>query len=167
MVWLIIGLLIVCIIGIGVIFGGAPYVPTRRIWIEQAFELLELSNKDTIVDLGSGNGAVLGAALSKGVKRAVGYEINPILAIWSRWRLRKFGKRAQIKIADFFRRELPADTTVIYMFQVGWVLDRIRPYLENQKPKLRASKLKVVCFGFEIPDTKPEKKLNGMTLYEF
>lgn len=167
MFWVAIGLVIIAVIGVGVLFGGAPFVPTRRAWIEQAFELSNLGKNDVIVDLGSGNGAVLAAAIERGAKRAVGYEVNPILAVWSRWRLGRYGKRASVRIADFFRSDLPQDTTVIYMFQVSWVLDKIKPYLESQKPQIRSKKLKVVCFGFEIKDAQPVKKLNGMTLYEF
>lgn len=163
----IFGVVVVILIGIGVLFGGAPFVPTRRKWIKQAFELSEINSNDVIVDLGSGNGAVLEMALNYNVKKAIGYEVNPILATWSRWKLRKFNNRVSIKTRDFFRSDLPEETTIIYMFQVNSVLKRIVSYIELQKPKLTKDKVRVVCFGFEIPGVDKVRELGGMTLYEF
>lgn len=165
--WLIGGLAIVVAIGIGVLFGGAPFVPTRRAWIEEALKLSDLGTDDVIVDLGSGNGVVLAMALDRGAKRAVGYEVNPLLAWWSRFRLRRFKNRSSVRAADFFRSDLPVDTTIIYMFQTDWVMHRISAYLLAQKSKLKHEKIKVVCFGFTIPEAKVVRKLNGMTLYEY
>ena len=165
--WLMGGLVIVVAIGIGVLFGGAPFVPTRRAWIEEALKLSGLGKHDVIVDLGSGNGAVLTVALARGAKRAIGYEVNPLLVWWSRVRLRRFQDRYSVYAADFFRSDLPADTTIVYMFQTDWVMHRINAYLLAQKSHLKHDKLKVVCFGFTIPEAKAVRKLNGMTLYEY
>ncbi len=165
--WLIGGVVIIVMIGIGVLFGGAPFVPTRRAWIAEALTLSGFGQDDVIVDLGSGNGVVLEAALDRGARRAIGYEINPLLALWSRLRLRRFGRRLVIRTTDFFRTDLPPDTTIIYMFQTGGVMRRIKPYLLEQKSKLHRSTIKVVCFGFTIPGLEAQCELNGMTLYEF
>ena len=167
LVWLTLGILIIVAIGIGVLFGGAPFVPTRRAWIEQALTLSRLGKNDVIVDLGSGNGAVLALALERGAKYAVGYEINPGLALWSRLVLRRFKGRFSIRTTDFFRSDLPIDTTVIYMFQTSGVMRRITPYLLSQKPHLQCKKLRVVCFGFAIPGERVVRTSGGMNLYEF
>jgi hypothetical protein len=164
---LIIGCLIVAIIGVGVLIGGAPFVPTRKKWLGDAMKLAAVGKGDVVVDLGSGDGAVLKAALDSGAKRAVGYEINPLLVMWSRWRLRRFGKRAKIKNSDFFKTKLPADTTVIYLFQVEKVLRKIPALIERQRAELTAGKLRVVCFGAEIPGRKFSRERGGMSLYEF
>ncbi len=165
--WLVLGILIIVAIGIGVLFGGAPFVPTRRAWIKQALDLSRIGKDDVIVDLGSGNGAVLGLALERGVKYAVGYEINPGLAFWSRLHLRRFRGRFSIRMTDFFRSDLPPDTTVIYMFQTSGVMRRIKPYLLSQKSHLRCKRVRVVCFGFSIPGEAVVRALGGMNLYEF
>jgi hypothetical protein len=164
---IIVGLVIIAVMGLGVVFGGAPFVPTRKKWIKEALKLSGANRNDVIVDLGSGDGAVLVMALEHGVKRAIGYEVNPMLAVWSRWRLRRFKSKVSILNRDFFRSDLPSDTTIIYMFQVDWVLRKIGKYIESQKPKLSSKTIKVVCFGFKIPGAKVVRKLNGMTLYEF
>ena len=158
---------IVAVIGVGVLVNGAPFVPTRKKWISDAMKLAAVDKGDVVVDLGSGDGAVLLAALKLGVKRAVGYEINPLLVLWSRVRLRKFGNRAIIKTGDFFHAELPADTTVIYLFQVEKVLRKIPDFIEKQRSNLNVKKLRVICFGAEIPGKKFMRELGGMSLYEF
>jgi len=163
---IIIGLLIVFVIGAGALF-GAPFVPTRKIWIADALKLADISRNDTVVDLGSGDGAVLKCALECGAKKAIGYEINPLLALVSRIRLRKFRERAIVKTRDFFHEDLPADTTVIYLFGVGRIMPKIARYLAKQRPKLTSRTVKVVTFGFAIPDMKMVHERKGMKLYEF
>jgi SAM-dependent methyltransferase len=163
----VIGCIIVAIIGIGVLIGGAPFVPTRKKWIGDAMKLAKVGPDDVVVDLGSGDGAVLLAALKLGVRRVTGYEINPGLAVLSRLRLWRFRKRAVIKVGNFFHAELPEDTTVIYLFQVQKVLKKIPKFIYQQRPNLRTKKLRVVCFGAEIPGQKFVRELGGMSLYEF
>ena len=167
MILWIVGLVILAIMGVGVFAGGAPFVPTRRKWIDDGLKLANIGKNDVIVDLGSGNGEVLKLAITHGAKRAVGYEINSLLVWWSRFRLRKFGRQIEIKNANLFQIDLPSDTTIIYLFQVDKVLRKIPDFLEHQKPNLKAKKIRVIAFGFEIPDKKPWREKNGMRIYEF
>lgn len=80
-------ILLVCAVVIGSILllflatalTGAPYVPTQRKELDEAFDVLRpLRAKDTVLDIGSGDGVVLAAAAHRGA-RAIGYEINPWL----------------------------------------------------------------------------------------
>ena len=167
MTWWLIGCLaVVALIGIGVIFGGAPFVPTRRKWLDEAMKLAKVGPGDVLVDLGSGDGSALIAAIESGAKRAVGYEISPMLVLWSKLRTRKFKNKIEIHNANFWYAELPKDTTVIYLFQTNPTLKRIEKYLNKQRDAVGAKKLRVVCFGFDFPNIKPAGSLNGMTLYE-
>ncbi|MCL1877175.1 hypothetical protein FWF74_04045 [Candidatus Saccharibacteria bacterium] len=166
-VFCVIAGLIIVVMGIGVLCGGAPFVPTRREWIDEALKLAQVGKNDVLVDLGSGNGEVLRMAIKHGAKRAVGYEINPLLACWSRVRLKKLGEKIEIRSKDFFRTNLPNDTTVIYLFQVDKVLKKIPEFLLQQKAHLKAAKLRVIVFGFKIPDREVIRESNGMRLYEF
>jgi len=45
--------------------------------------MLNLKSGQTLIELGSGDGRVLKEAAAKGV-RAIGYEINPVLVIYSK-----------------------------------------------------------------------------------
>ena len=82
-------------------FTGAPYVPTLRSEAEKVFKkLYRLGHKDLVVDLGSGDGTVLVAAAKCGAK-VYGIELNPILVLISRFRLRKF-KHARVDLGNIF-----------------------------------------------------------------
>ena len=163
----IIGCAIVAVLGIGVLAGGAPFLPTRKIWINDAMKLANINANDVIVDLGSGNGAVMKSALKCGAKRAIGYEINPFLVIWSRLKLWKFRGKYDVIAADFFKIEFPRDTTIIYIFQVDKVLKKIPELIADWHKKNPARKIRIIVFGFDIPNKKPARELNGMKLYEF
>ncbi len=164
--WLVGCLAVVTLIGIGVLFGGAPFVPTRRKWLDQAMELAKIGPNDVLVDLGSGNGSALIAAVESGAKRAIGYEISPLLTWWSKLKTIKLKKQIEIHNANFWFTELPKETTVIYLFQTNPTLKRIEKYLDKQRDIVNAKKLRVVCFGFDFPNIKPIDCINGMTLYE-
>ena len=73
--------IILCVFFGLVVFRGAPYVPSKKTYINQAFsDLYPLTDKDVLVDVGSGDGVVLRSATKFGAL-AIGYEINPILVI--------------------------------------------------------------------------------------
>ena len=162
---LVIFLIFIAVFGVGVLF-GAPFLPTRKKWVDDALTLANVGSKDVVVDLGSGNGVVLRQALKKGAKKVVGYEINPLLVILSRLRLKKFGWRAKIIDRDFFKVDLPPETTVIYLFPVERVVKRLPDFLEQQRPRLKAKEIRLVVFSYPVPGIKPTKTLNGMSLYE-
>lgn len=76
-------------------FTGAPYVPSKKRELRQVFkQLYALSSKDTLVDLGSGDGVVLREARRCGAA-AVGYEIGPVYVAVSRL-LARGDKKQQI-----------------------------------------------------------------------
>jgi len=55
-------------------------------------KLGQVSSKDTLIDLGSGDGRILIAAACLGAK-AVGYEINPFLV----WKSRRLIRQARLE----------------------------------------------------------------------
>ena len=74
-----------------VIFFGAPYLPTLKPEAQKALGLLDLKPGQTLLELGSGDGRVLKQAAKQGI-RGIGYELNPLLVIYSQiscWRYRK------------------------------------------------------------------------------
>ena len=105
---------IVCALILFLIFGltafiGAPYVPTRHTDIQKLLrDELRLTNDDVVLDVGSGDGAVLQEVARTGAQ-AIGYEINPFLVLASRWRLRKHAKNVRIKWTNAWTTQ-PAKT---------------------------------------------------------
>jgi SAM-dependent methyltransferase len=149
-----------------VCFFGAPFVPTRKKWAEDALDLVKLKHSDTVVDLGSGNGSILNLIASRGAK-AVGYEINPVLCLWSLLATLRFSKRTKIYWRNFWRQDLPSETTIVYVFAVMRDAEKLESYLRRQADKVSAKKLQVVTFGCWLPNSKPVKQTDGAALYDF
>ena len=162
-VLLIIIVVIVLIFGITA-FTGAPFVPSKKREIEDAFKkLYPLSKKDFLIDLGSGNGKVLEIA-SKFGSRSLGLEINPFLIIYSKIRLRG-NKLANVKSADFFHFKFPDETTVIYVFGVERDSARIIRAVQRQANRLHKT-LYVVSYAMRVKNMKPIKSHDAYYLFE-
>lgn len=162
MFWLLAG--IVLLFGF-VVFFGAPYVPSKRREVDEAFaELYKLTPKDLVVDLGSGDGVVLRAAARKGA-RAVGYELNPALVIISKILSRHY-KTIHIQVANLWKIELPPETTVVYVFAVQRDIEKIARKLQKEANRLQKP-LSVISYGAAIPHMTALQMLGAHHLYTF
>ena len=63
-------------------FLDLPYVATKREKIPTIIKLANIKSGDIAVDLGSGDGRLLFAAAKSGA-RAIGYEVNPLLVLFT------------------------------------------------------------------------------------
>ena len=143
---------------------GAPYVPSEQKDLEMAFtELYKISKKDFVVDLGAGDGVVLKAATAHGAK-ALGVEINPILALWTRFSLRKL-KNAKIKCGDMYTFKLPAETTVVYAYANNFTIPRLYKRVQSEAKRLNKT-LYLVSNAFDFKDIKAKKHIAPYYLYE-
>lgn len=148
-----------------VVFFGAPYVPTRRRQLAVAFdELYKLGPKDVLVDIGSGDGAVLLAAAARGA-HAIGYELNPILVVVSKLRCRG-SKNITIRWANMWQQNLPAETTVVYGFMEQHYLRRTTRYLQAQA-NLRKKPIYFISYAFLLAGYSPQKTVGAFHLYKF
>ncbi|HZJ34438.1 MAG TPA: hypothetical protein VFD55_00260 [Candidatus Angelobacter sp.] len=165
MIWLWIVIIIVLFFGL-VVFRGAPYVPSRGVYIRQALsELYPLTDKDVLVDIGSGDGIVLREAAKIGA-RAVGYEINPLLVFISRFLSRKYSSRVSIHFADFWITHLPNDTTVIYIFSVTRDMNKTIKWVQKETDRL-GRQINVISYAIELGDKKAVKNVEAYHLYKF
>lgn len=146
-----------------VVFRGAPYVPTKKRPLQNAFNnLYRLSSKDLLVDIGSGDGLVLREAASKGA-RAVGYELNPLLVIIS-WILSR-NSLITIHLADYQKAVFPKETTIVYTF--GDSRDIARMYAKTVQTALNLKKdLYFMSFAFSVPDVPYLKHDGQFYLYK-
>ena len=158
-----IGIILVLIFG-GTALTGAPFVPSRRKELRIIFEeLYKLGKKDLLVDLGSGDGKVLKAASEFGAK-AYGIELNPILVLISKIRFIS-NPRIKTVMRDFFRCDLPGDTTVVYVFGDGRDMKRITEKVEEQARKMKHP-IYLISHAFEIPGHKVQKRCRAYLLYK-
>ena len=161
-IWFLILLIIVVLFSF-VIIRGAPYVPSQRRYIKRAFtHLYKIDANDVLVDIGSGDGVVLRMAAKMGA-RAVGYELNPVLALLSK----VLGNhRTTTYLTDFWLTELPVDTTIVYVFMVQKMSKRLEKKLQdfvNQQNR----PIKVMAYGIPFRQRQAEKTLDAYFLYTF
>lgn len=147
-----------------VVFRGAPYVPSRRRELAQAFdELYPLHETDLLVDIGSGDGVVLREAAKRGA-RAIGYELNPVLVVVSRF-LSRGQALIQTRLSDFWFVQLPAETTVVYVFGESRDIVKMAKKVEEEATRLKKP-LAFISYGFMVPGREPVKKVGAYYLYE-
>ena len=160
------GLLIGLILLFGlVVLRGAPYVPSKRREVRQAFtELYPLGRDDLVVDIGSGDGIVLREAVRRGA-RAMGYELNPVLVLISRW-LSRHEADVTVRLADFWFVSLPPDTTVVYTFGESRDIARMAKKVANEATRLNKP-LVFISYGFMVPGQQPHKQLGAYHLYQY
>ena len=162
-VWLII--YVISFIGfvsfIFVIAFGAPFLPTLKPQVKKAIDLIDLNPGQTLLELGSGDGRILNEAAKRKIY-CIGYELNPILVIYSMWLTRKNRKYIKIRMRNYWNIELPkCDGVFVFL---------LTPYMEKLDKKIvkeKHGRVKLVSFAFEIPNKKPDKTLDGLFLYKY
>ena len=158
--------LVIFLIFAGVVFFGAPYVPLRRKQVEEAFsKLYKLSKKDTLVDLGAGDGKVLKIAARCGAK-AYGVEINPCLVLWTKISC-KIAKQKNVHVAcgNMYTYKFPDETTVVYVFGDTRDMEKIVRHIKAEARRLQ-KKLYLISFGFETKDAKLVRNVGAYFLYK-
>lgn len=143
-------------------FFGAPFVKSRKERIETMLELAELKPGTKVVDLGSGDGALLIAAAHAGAS-AIGVEINPFLIWYSRWRIRRAGLEKQANVVwDNFKKYPLAEADVIFLYLWPETIEKLKEKLIKE---LRPD-IKIVSNGFAISGWTPKQQKNNVFLYE-
>lgn len=143
---------------------GAPYVPSHRKDISQLLDALNVGRDDILLDIGSGDGVVLGMAAHRGAK-AVGVEINPLLVLLSRYRLRRFGKLISIRWGDSRRMQTLKKVTIIYVFAAAPYMSSIVDLAKRQAAEQRKS-LVLVSYGFAITALGQARQIGPYMVYE-
>lgn len=153
---------IVLLFGFVVAF-GAPYVPSLTKEVRAAFnELNPLTTQDYVVDLGSGDGSVLVEASKLGAA-GMGVELNPVLILISRLRLRG---RATIVAGNMWLTKLPAQTTLVYAFTVSRDTKKLEAFMAKEAIRLN-KELMLMTFGAKLPGVSPIKVRKAHSLYLF
>ena len=131
--------------------------------LKKAFtKLYPLSEKDTLIDLGAGDGVVLKVA-SEFKAKGIGIELNPVFALISKFRLRKI-KNTKILTKNFYNYEFPEETTAVYIFGDSRDIEKITRKIEREAKRLKKS-IYVISNGFRLPSHKPIKHVGAYYLY--
>jgi ribosomal protein L11 methylase PrmA len=142
---------------------GAIYYPTTDLAVTKMLEMAKVSSKDTLIDLGSGDGRILIAAARLGAK-TIGYEINPFLVRRSRRFINeaKLDKLATVYWKSFWKTDFEqANVVTVYLF----------PHLMNRLQRLLEKKIKrptrIVVNNYPFTKMTPIKHHRKIYLYNF
>lgn len=141
-----------------VVFVGAPYLPTMTPQIEAAFDLLDLKEGDTLLELGCGDGKVLLLAAARGYK-VVGIELNPILTLVAWARTRRHRELVQVRWGNFWQMAWPRSDGVFV-----FLIDKFMPKLDERMQKRDG---KLVSVAFRVKGRKILAEKNGVFLYDY
>lgn len=138
----------------------APFVPSPAPVVERMLDLVDLEQKDTLFDLGSGDGRIVLEAAQRYGARAVGIEIDMELAKKTQRQIEalRLTSRAEIIHGDMLQQDL-SEATVVTMYLTETSNERLRPWLEEQ---LQAG-TRVVTHDFQILgwDAKAVEEVRG------
>lgn len=142
--------------------GDAPFLRSNRKKINIMLELAQIKPGETVIDLGSGDGALLIEAARHGAK-SIGVEINLFLAVYSRVKVRLKRLGHKINIVRGNLNSYPLDNAdVIFIYLLPETLFKLQNKLSSEC-KLGA---RIVTNTFSIPGWTPEKEKNSVYLYK-
>lgn len=127
------------------------WVPTPQELVDKMLEIAEVTPKDFLIDLGSGDGRTVITAAKLGA-RATGVEFNPNMVALSRNNAAKegVGDKVQFIEGDLFEADL-SKATVITMFLLPEINLKLRPRILNLKPGTR-----IVSNTFTMGEWEPD-----------
>jgi hypothetical protein len=132
-----------------------PYVPTPEAVVLEMLKLGNVTSKDVVYDLGSGDGRLVINAVQKfGAKRGIGIEINPGLVNRSVANAKTAGvsDRTTFTQQDLFKTDF-RNASVITLYLLPRINLELRPKLLSElKPGSR-----VVSHSFDMGEWKPDR----------
>ncbi len=142
---------------------GAIYFPSKPTVVNQMLRLAQVGPKDTLIDLGSGDGRILIAAARLGTK-TIGYEINPFLVCRSRRYIHqaKLDKLAKVYWKSFWKADFN-QATVISVYLFPHLMNRLQGLLE----KKINHPIRLVANDYPFPQLAPSKRHHKIYLYYF
>ena len=126
------------------------WVPTPPTLVEKMLDMAQVTPRDFVIDLGSGDGRNVIAAAKRGA-RALGVEYEPTLVQLSRRRAAAEGvsERATFVQGDMFEADI-SQATVLALFLLPDNLAQLKPKFERLRPGTR-----IVTNGYQITGWEP------------
>jgi len=129
------------------------FVPTPEDVVDEMLKVANVTSKDVLYDLGSGDGRIPITAAKKFGTRGLGIDIDPDRVKEANENLKKAGVGDKVKFiqGDLFEQDL-SQATVITLYLLPALNLKLRPKLLKLKPGTR-----IVSHDFDMGDWKPEK----------
>ncbi len=157
------------LVGLGLAFGeviaqDVQYVPTRQVVVDAMLDLAQVSEDDTVYDLGCGDGRIVITAARKYGANGRGIDIDPKRIEESNANAAQAGVTDKVRFieANLFESDF-SEASVVTLYLLGSLNQRLKPILMEQlKPGTR-----VVSHAFDMGDWKPEKQIevDGARVY--
>lgn len=144
-----------------VLLFGAPYLPTMQKQIDLAFKLAALKPGQTVIELGSGDGRVAIEAAKLGAT-VIGYELNPLLVIYSKIKCFKYRNKIKIRWANFWKTQWP-EADIIFTF----LLPKYMSKLDQKITDYPHRPVILVSYAFNVPGKKAVREDQGVFLYKY
>jgi 16S rRNA A1518/A1519 N6-dimethyltransferase RsmA/KsgA/DIM1 with predicted DNA glycosylase/AP lyase activity len=161
MTLILIALVVVLLFSFVIAF-GAPFLPTLSKRVDDAIELLELKEGQTLLELGSGDGRLLKAAAKRKIY-SVGYELNPLLVIYTKIITWKYHKYVSVRWGNYWNKKWP-EADGIYVFLLNPYMSKLHNKVVQYSKKRPVT---VVSFAFKIDEKTPSKEINSMFQYKY
>ena len=130
------------------------FVPTPTAVVDAMLKLANVTARDVVYDLGSGDGRIVIAAAQKFGARGVGIELDPQLVDQANKNARKAGVADKVTFlsVDLFKADI-SQATVVTLYLLPSINVRLQPKLMRElKPGTR-----VVSHRFDMGGWKPEQ----------
>jgi SAM-dependent methyltransferase len=141
------------------------FVPTPQEVVDAMLKLAKVGPKDTVYDLGCGDGRTVITAFKKfGARVAVGVDIDPQRIAESTANAKEQGVADKVKFiqGDLFQTDL-REATVVTLYLLSSLNQKLKPKLWRElKPGSR-----VVSHAFDMGDWQPDKTedVDGRQIY--
>lgn len=141
------------------------YVPTPHEVVARMLEMAEVQPDDYVVDLGSGDGRIVIAAVrDRGARAGLGIDLDPQRISEARYNARREGveDRVAFEEGDLFQKDF-SDATVLTLYLLHSLNLRLKPIiLERMAPGTR-----VVSHAFDMGDWEADRHdvVDGRNVY--
>ena len=128
------------------------WVPTPQSLVERMLDMAQVTEKDYVIDLGSGDGRTVISAAKRGA-RALGIEYNADMVVLAKRNAEQAGVdgRAQFLQGDIFKTDF-SEADVLMLYLLPSLNLKLRPTILKMRPGTR-----VVSHAFTMDDWPPDE----------
>lgn len=134
------------------IFFLVPYVPSKNRVVKKMVSLANLRPRETVYDLGCGDGRLLIEAGKKAKVKSIGFEIAPLVFLLAKLRTLLLCSKIQIRFENFFKANL-SKANVIFCYLIPNVMPRLAAKIKRECRR----GTRIISNTFHIPGLKLHK----------
>jgi len=162
---LILSLLFALILSYTIFFiFGAPYDPTTKRKLETISKIIKSSKNKRIAELGSGDGRLAIKIANNNPKTTIDcYEINPILVLISKSKIKKakLNKRVKVHYQNFWKINLNEYDSIV-LFQFPHIMNKLEKKIKEECKK----GTRIISNHWKFNNMKRIQSINDINIYE-